>query len=551
MNDDVDTILKRQTAMEADRSNFDSLWDDVAQHVLPRQADFQSRGMSVQGMRRTERIFDETALLALDRGIAAFEGYVMPRGQRWQNLEPRDEELIKSRHVREWYEKKTGLLFGLRSAASSGFENQAHESVASLLAFGTQGMTPEIRRDVAGRPMGLGYRSEHLGSLYIQEDAWGRVAITHRKFRLTSEQACQKWPNNPPEKAAQEVKDKRPDTKHDYLHVIMPNPRHDPNRIDNGAMLYTSIYIAIADKKELERGGYRSMPTIVSRFEKSPTETYGRSPGINVLPAIRAAQQIMRDIMIATELGCAPPLLASDDGMDMLIRYSPRGITYGGLDDRGNKMLQPLFDGTDISGAMKLQETVRAIIQQAFYGDLFLINQELKSHVSATDILERSQEKGVLLAPLARQETEWFSPMLDREIDLMNELGMLDDMPPEVVEAGGAFQVRYENPLARQQKSEQAAGFFRMLQQITPVAQAAPQLVNDFLTLYPPAKWLPSLGYINAVPASWEADADEQNATKQAAIENQQTQQLLDAAPVVARAAKDLSQAGGPDALAA
>jgi hypothetical protein len=331
----------------------------------------------------------------------------------------------------------------------------------------------------------------------------------------------------------------------------MPNAKADPDRIDRDAMAYRSLYIAVADRAMVTTGGYRSLPTIVSRFEKSPTETYGRSPGINVLPAIRAAQQIMRDIMIATELGCAPPLLAGDDGMDMLIRYSPRGVTYGGLNDRGEKMLQPLFDGADIGPAMQLQQRVTQIIDRAFFSDLFLINQELKSHVSATDILERSQEKGVLLAPLARQETEWFSPMSDREIDLMGELGMLDDMPPEVIEAGGAFQCRYENPLARQQKSEQAAGFFRMLQQITPVAQAAPQLIGEFLTLYPPAKWLPSLGYINAVPASWEATTEEQAAAKGAQVEQQQAQQLLEAVPVLTGAAKDLGQSGGMDAIAA
>ena len=542
--DDVELILRRQAAMEMERTNFDSLWADVAAHALPRQADFPPQGTSVQGSRRSGRIMDETALLALDRGIAAFEGYVMPRGQRWQNLEPRDDELAKLRHVREWFERKTAQLFGLRSAPSSGFENQAHESVASLLAFGTQGMTPEIRRDALGRPMGLAYRSEHLGSLYVMENAWGRIDVTHRKFRLTAHQACQMWPHGLLERARKELRDGRPDTRHDYLHVIMPNPHADADRIDSDAMAYRSLYIALADKEIVATGGYRSMPTIVSRFEKSPTETYGRSPGINVLPAIRAAQQIMRDIMIATELACAPPLLATDDAQDMLVRYAPRGITYGGLDDRGNKTLQPLFDGADIQSPMALQARIGQIIDRAFYGDLFLVNQEMKSHVSATDILERTQEKGVLLAPLARQETEWFAPMSDREIDLMGELGMLDDMPPEVIEAGGAFQCRFENPLARQQKSEQAAGFFRMLEQLTPLAQVKPGLLDDFLKLYPSAKWMPSLGYINAVPASWEASDEEVRAADEAQAQAEQAQQLLAAAPQLAKASKDLSQAG-------
>ena len=67
MMEDATEILRQQGVMEADRSNFESQWQDVAEHVLPRQADFSTGGYSrTQGMRRTTRIYDETAMLALD-----------------------------------------------------------------------------------------------------------------------------------------------------------------------------------------------------------------------------------------------------------------------------------------------------------------------------------------------------------------------------------------------------------------------------------------------------------------------------------------------------
>jgi hypothetical protein len=58
---------------------------------------------------------------------------------------------------------------------------------------------------------------------------------------------------------------------------------------------------------------------------------------------------------------------------------------------------------------------------------------------------------------LKRQETEWFTPQTERELDLMNEMGMLDDMPPEVAEAGGLYQIIYDNPLATARKAGEAA----------------------------------------------------------------------------------------------
>jgi hypothetical protein len=43
-----------------------------------------------------------------------------------------------------WFEALADRLFALRNSPYSGFANQAHESAASLLSFGFQGMTASI-----------------------------------------------------------------------------------------------------------------------------------------------------------------------------------------------------------------------------------------------------------------------------------------------------------------------------------------------------------------------------------------------------------------------
>jgi hypothetical protein len=89
------------------------------------------------------------------------------------------------------------------------------------------------------------------------------------------------------------------------------------------------------------------------------------------------------------------------------------------------------------------------VIKRAFFEDLYIVRQELKSHISATEQMQRDQQRGILLAPLKRQETEWFTPQTERELDLMAEMGMLDDMPQELRDGGGLYQTIYENPLSR------------------------------------------------------------------------------------------------------
>lgn len=535
--------------MESARSGFESLWHEVAQLLLPRQADFLGTdGFGAGGRSRTDRIFDETAMLSLDHGVAVFEGEVIPQGGQWQRLEARDPLLMNNLRVRMWFEALTDRLFALRNSPYSGFANQTHESIASLLSFGFQGMWVEHLRDARRQPIGLAYRSEHIGQLYVWEDHRGIVEGTHRKFHLTNRQALGKWGDGAPECAKRAARDgKRLDDRNCYLHVLEPNRAHDPDRIDAAGKPIASAYVSVADRQVFDTGGYRTRRLIASRYEKSPTEDYGRSPAINVLPAVKACQAMMRDVVTATEFMARPALLAHDDMQDQLLNYSPGGVSYGGLDDRGNPMVRPMFENADIAQARDLLGETRGVIRRAFFEDLYTVRQELKSHITATEMMKREQEKGIMLAPLKRQETEWFTPMTEVELDLMDEMGMLDDMPPEVAEAGGLYQIAYENPLARARKAEQAGGFYQLVQGFTPIMQLdqSGEATKAFIAKYPPAKVLDGLGKIHAVPASWEANDEETQERAEAEAAQAQTQQLLEVGDRASVIAKNLGGIAG------
>jgi hypothetical protein len=157
--------------------------------------------------------------------------------------------------------------------------------------------------------------------------------------------------------------------------------------------------------------------------------------------------------------------------------------------------------------------------------------------------MQREQEKGVLLAPLKRQEHEWFTIQADREIDLMEQMGMLDDMPPELAEAGGKFQIVYENPLARARKAEQAGGFYQLLNGIAPLLQLDPEKGKELFRVYPFDKVLAGLGKIHAVPVEWEATEDQQKAFDEDVRALADKASLLEIGQAGAGIAKDLAQA--------
>lgn len=542
---DAQRIINDQEQMAQERRPFETLMQECAELLLPRQSNFRNLSQMVQGQNLQTRIFDEYAQQALEQGVSLFEGYVMPRGQIWQRFELDDEDLMKVQRVREWNDRKNAQLFALRNDPRSGFGGQVHESVASLFCFGMQSIWPDIRRDMAGQPVGLSYKSEFVGQVYVREDANGLIDTIHLAFPLRARQAAAKWRDAAPEAVKKAMRDNQPEAELQFIHVIAPNRQFEAGRLDAAGMPSAGCFLCKDGGGEIfQTGGYRVMPRIVSRFINAPNESYGRCPAFTILPTVRATQQMMVDIMVASELAARPPMGAHSDMEDRMVRYAAGEITYGAIDSRGQQMLRPLMDGADIQPAMAMLDKLHGHIDRAFFVDMLQIRNEMKSHVTDSQLYQRDEEKGILLGPFANQETEWLSPMQEREIDLMDQLGLLDDMPGEVEEAMGAgvgLKTIYDNGLTRAQEAGAAAGYFRMREQYAGVAQNDPEAWAAFNRKYPPNKVLDKLGRINGVPASWEATDEEREASEQADAQRQSAQDMIAMLEPVSGAAKNLS----------
>ena len=541
---DAKVIIEEQARMKQQRQPFETLQRECAELLLPRQSNFDNIGRYNQGANLQTRIFDEYAQQALEQGVSIFEGYVMPRGQIWQRWEFADEDLMKSQANREWCDRKNMQLFRLRNDPKSGFTGQTHESVASLFAFGMQSMWIDLRRDIQKKVIGLSYQSEFIGEIFVKEDHQGLISIVHHVFQWQARKADAKWGVNAPPAVKAAMKANDGDRMIEFIHRIEPNREYDPERIDEKGKPWRGCYLCVPDNKIFETGGYFSMPRIVSRFINAPNEEYGRCPAFTILPAIRATQQMMLDLMAASELKAMPPLAAHDDMMDQTVRYAAREITYGALDSRGNRRLVPLIEGADMSDSFALLEKLHGHIDRAFFVDMLQIRNDMKSHVTDSQLYQREEEKGMLLAPLANQETEWLSLMLDRELSLMEEAGMMDDMPGEIaeaVEAGVGLRVMYDNGLTRAQEAGAAAGYFRMQEQFAGLFQADPTTLQQFQQKYPFDKVLDHMGRINGVPAAWEATDDERQEIKSQDDEAMADAQALDAAPILSKVANDLT----------
>lgn len=553
---DPQAIKDNQARMERDRSSYDAAWGEIARLVYfefdshfggtMRNSNFLRNQLMIGGAH------DPYTAMALQDGVSVFESYVMPRGQRWQKLELGDDVLMRSVAVQQWMEKLEIRLFGLRNDPESGFIGAVHESAMSLYSFGPQSMWVDDRWDVYGRWAGLRYESEFIGDIFIERDAAGRILRIHRTLELTAEAALRKWGEKAPRAVTEAMSgaNPNPQTPLQFIHVIEPNRRYDAERIDMMGMPWHGCYYSCQDELIFEEGGYRSLPRIVSAWGRPGNARWGRSPSLMVLPLVRMAQQMMLDRTWAAELRLKPPFLTTDDGLDnAVLEIKPHGVTEGGLDDRGNPLVREFLTAADGGDARELTAEMRALIDRAFHRDLLQMNREYKSHIPAARIEEEKAEKGLLLAPLARQEQEWLSPMTQRELALMEQRGLMDDMPGEVNEylaAYGTLGIRYDNGLSALQEASKSASFLSLAGQVGALAQFDPTYVEDFKREYPSKKVIPELGRIAGVPASMRATDEERGEYDRQKAEAQATEQLLAAVPALAGAAKDAAAASMP-----
>lgn len=529
-------IIRLHGQMETDRTRFETSWDEVAERCLPRRRGFKESPDAQpfnEGANKSEKIFDSTALLALERFSAAMESMLTPRTQQWHKITPIEAKLKEDVEVSRYLDEVTRILFAVRYSPRANFASQANEIYMDLGAFGTGGMYIE---DDIGR--GIRYSSVPLEQLFFATSQYGDIDMVHRDFQMTARQAMQRWGDKCPQ-VIKTAAEKKPMQRFRFIHCVKPQDEYDGERKDRRGMPWASVYVCVSDASIMGEGGYRTMPYAISRYVTSTKETYGRGPAMTVLPTIKTANEMMKTIMRAGQKAVDPPLLLTEDGLLRAFDLRSGAMNYGGLDAQGNEVVKPFNAGARVDIGENLLIQQQKTINDAFLVTLFQILVDAPQ-MTATEAMLRAQEKGALLAPtMGRQQSEFLGPLIQREIDILSHAGVLPPMPQALIDAGGEINIEYESPIVRAQKAEEGVAIMRTLEALTPLAQIDP----DVLMVFDAPKTARALAEINGFPAKAMLSEEEVAAKKEQKNQAMQAQQLLAAAPVITQSAKNMAEA--------
>jgi hypothetical protein len=197
-----------------------------------------------------------------------------------------------------------------------------------------------------------------------------------------------------------------------------------------------------------------------------------------------------------------------------------------------------LQTGARVDIGMDMMEQRRRVINDAFLITLFQILVETPS-MTATEVLQRSQEKGALLAPtVGRQQSETLGPLIEREIAILARQGLLPPLPDILLEAEGEYDIEYVSPLSRAMKAEEGVGILRTLEMVQPIAAVDPGVMDNFdgdvITRL--------LADTNGAPTKILRSQDQIAALRDQRAQQQALQSGLAAAPQAADAALKVAQ---------
>lgn len=531
---DSSQIIKRFEQLQSLRYEWEGDWQMCTDYVLPRLG-------SKYGQNRTNyHIFDSTAPLALERCAAAFESVLAPRTVKWHTLTTGNFDLDADPDVARWLESVTDILFQQRYNASANFANQFIEALLSLCCLGTAVIYTDERPGI-----GLRYQCIPLHQVYLAEDSQGKIDSVFRSYKLTARQAIQEFGDKTPDNIKRSAEDHvRCEDTYDFIHGVFP--RGDVGS-GKSRMPISSVHIERQSRTVVRESGYSSMPYAVSRFNVTPGDIYGRSPAMSVMPDILQVNAMKKTVLRAAERIVSPPLLAQDD--DVLNSFSLEAgyVNFGGLDYEGRARIQPFSTGGNIPIGLDLINQAREAINEAFYLNLFQVLVETSGTQTATEVLERAQERAQLLAPvMGRQQSELLETIIYREVDILSKAGAFPPLPEILQTSGAQIMPRYETAMSQALSGQEGQSTLNALNAAANLAQFdqnVPAMINVPLTLQ--TLWSSFGAPLKLLKSGGEIEEMQQAAQEQAAqqAQMQEAQAMLGGLEQAAGAEEKLARA--------
>lgn len=462
----VKEIMLRFDSMKAVRSEWESLWQDIKDYVRPNTSDFHQ--VNERGESQVDKIYDSTALWALEQLAAGLNSYLTSPTSRWFTLRLMERDQLTEEELL-YLEYVSDAVYYEYNKPTVGFAPAIHEAYMDLGAFGTC----SLFQDWSDTHRSIRFCSEPLMSCYVDENADGIIDTIAREMKMTALQVRDKFDADTPDEILVDIDKKQFQKEYNILHIVYPRRDRDVMKLGAKGKPFASVWIWKDKQMLIREGGFDSFPYHVGRWTKISGDQYGRSPSMTCMPAIKMVNAMNKTIIKAGQKIVDPPLVLPSDGYMLPLRTAPGSLVFK---EPGVENIVPLETRGRVDIGLDLINAHRDQILKAFFVD-WIIRDKKRERQTTTEIVDDREEILRQMAPmLGRIQNEMLGPIIKRTLDIMARKNKLPPPPPSL--EGSTLDITYISPAAMAQFGGKAIGIQRFIQDIGQLASVMPQVMD-------------------------------------------------------------------------
>jgi len=471
----------RMEGMRSTRLSFWTHWGQLAEVFLPRRYKwFITPNQYNRGAQINQSIVDETGVIAARTLSAGMMSGLTSPTKPWFKLGLHDLQKVDYGPAKQWLAECERRV--LRVLSESNFYQSLGTLYHDNSVFGSAAMLIyEDERDV------IRCYNPCLGEFFFDNDSRMSVGTFAREFTLNLQQLVQQFGlENVSVSSRSGYQSGGANRTREVVvqHMIEPNTPIYEGETMLGYLVpkkfkFREVYweVNATGGAILRAAGYNEQPFVAARWDTVSNDAYGRSPGMDAMPATKQLQIEQRRKGEAIDKIVRPPMTASVSMKNEPASIMPGAITY--VNDLTKDGFKPAYLVNPNLADMKEDIIeVQNRIKSVFFVDLFMMISELDTVRTATEIDARREEKLIQLGPvIERFENEVLDPIIDRVFTIMTRRGLLPPAPPEI--QGQPLNIQYVSMLAEAQRAASTAAIERLLALVGNLAGVDPDALDN------------------------------------------------------------------------
>ena len=464
--DKVSEILKKYKEAQSIKDHWKDRFEEAYEYCLPNRESFYDES---PGQRRTDKIFDETAVVGVQEFASRLQAGIVPTFARWADFQAGSEIPPEQKpEINLELDKITDYVFQILQ--TSNFNQEIHEAFMDL-AIGTGVML--VEEGDAINP--IKFSSIPLTRVCLNNGPDGAIDTVYRTRYCKPDEINILYPkavlpeNFDPLRQTKKIKIVEavykiyePNVEKYKLCVVMEDPKH---------ILFEETYT-----------GEGANPYLVFRWNKASGEVYGRGPVFNAMSAIKTCNLTIELILQNAQMSVSGVYTYEDDGV---INPDNISLVPGSLIPvaPGSRGLIPIQAASNFDVAQLVLNDMRANIKKALYMEA--LGRPEGTPMTATEVSERMADLSRQIgASFGRLQSELINPLLRRIIRILSKQGRIDI--PKV--NGREVKIAPRSPLAQAQHLQDVADVTRFNEIIA--GTFGPQMINLIVDQNATAKYL-------------------------------------------------------------